>query len=185
MEGSGAGKGDSYRKVDAEKFAEGDSLAFPRKIMARLSTGGYIEVFIDSDSPIRDDGWKINADGYCYRDTNGFPLLLHRFLTGAQSGEVVDHINGDRLDNRSGNLRKVTAQANAQNLTCLKRNNTSGYRGVSYDKAAGRWYGSVKHDGKHYKKRFDSKEKAALWAAEKRRELGFTGSESPAPIPPA
>ena len=37
-------------------------------------------------------------------------FLLHRYLIGATKGEIVDHINGDRLDNRVCNLRIVSAQ---------------------------------------------------------------------------
>lgn len=170
-----AGKGDSYRRVEPEKWAEGYALAFGRILYALDTRGQTREVRVDASANVRPDGWRVNADGYAYRETKGYPLLLHRFIAGAQAGEVVDHANGDRLDNRRANLRKVSTQANNQNLTRLKSNNTSGYRGVSFDKAAGRWYGSVKHGGKHYKKRFDSKEKAALWAARKREELGFLG----------
>lgn len=56
-------------------------------------------------------------------------LKLHRFLMDAKEGEVVDHLNGDTLDNRLCNLRRCTVAQNAMNRS-LNKNNTSGYKGV-------------------------------------------------------
>ncbi len=42
-------------------------------------------------------------------------LYLHRFLTDAPDGQEVDHINGDRLDNRKSNLRFSTRSQNNAN----------------------------------------------------------------------
>ena len=50
----------------------------------------------------------------------------------------VDHISGDTHDNRKCNLREVTIQENMLNLQ-KKSNNTSGIRGVSFDKKRNRW----------------------------------------------
>jgi len=53
------------------------------------------------------------AHKYVALSINGRKTLLHRLLTGAPSGKVVDHINGDGLDNRRHNLRVCDP---AQNL---------------------------------------------------------------------
>ena len=60
-------------------------------------------------------------------------FLMHRFIMGNPKGFLIDHINGDTLDNRRENLRVVT---NSQNLMNSRiRNNTSSkYKGVSFDK---------------------------------------------------
>jgi len=135
--------------------------------------GAPIEVLVDDDCLARPDGWLINRDGYCYLPPHSEPIYLHRFIMSAPTGVIVDHRNGNRLDNRKENLRLIDDAGNSQNLTRLKSNNSSGIRGVCWDKKSNKWAGHVKKDGKKYKRCFDDKEKAAAWATAKRKELGF------------
>jgi hypothetical protein len=57
-------------------------------------------------------------------------MLAHRLILQAQTGEQIDHINGDDLDNRRINLRKCTHAENQRNRGKTKRNK-SGFKGVS------------------------------------------------------
>jgi hypothetical protein len=66
----------------------------------------------------------------------------HRLVVDAKEGEVVDHINGDTLDNRKQNLRIVTAVSNARNRTAKKAGCTSRYIGVSRNER-GEWVAQV------------------------------------------
>lgn len=59
----------------------------------------------------------------------GKRISLHRLLSGAKPGEVVDHVNGNTLDNRKSNLRVTTTRDNAQNT--LKGHGVAGVRGVT------------------------------------------------------
>ncbi len=75
---------------------------------------------IDLDSIIRFK-WRADRDGYV-TTTIRFPASdkktfarLHRLILGAKDGEIVDHINGNPLDNRRENLRITTKQINALN----------------------------------------------------------------------
>jgi hypothetical protein len=61
--------------------------------------------------------------------------------------EQIDHINGDKTDNRACNLREATNSQNGKNLG-LSKANASGCKGVSFEKYTGRWKASIRVDGK-------------------------------------
>lgn len=91
--------------------------------------------------------------------------LAHRLAWFYVHGEwptEIDHINKNKTDNRICNLRQVEHVQNMHNLG-LSRHNKSGIKGVSFDKATGKWAacfqlnGRTKHLG-----RFASKEEAAV-----------------------
>ena len=71
-------------------------------------------------------------------------VIMHRVLTGAPNGYVVDHINGDTLDNRKSNLRVCRHANNIRNMRKSDRPLTSPYTGVSYHKKSGKWQASIK-----------------------------------------
>jgi hypothetical protein len=92
---------------------------------------------------VDESDWPLVHDLTLYRGTNGYvyfsawsngrsqPQTLHSFLMGgARPGWHIDHLNGDKLDNRRCNLRFVSPSTNQANRRSLNRNNTSGYRGV-------------------------------------------------------
>lgn len=99
-------------------------------------------------------------------------LLAHRVIFALVNGEwpdgEVDHINGDRADNRWCNLRSVSHQDNAKNRA-IGRGNSSGLMGVHWNKANRCWIAEIKVDGvKHHLGSFGSKE--AAFAARKNAE---------------
>lgn len=88
------------------------------------------------------------------------PEYMHRVITNAPKGMNVDHINGNKLDNRVENLRLATPSENVQNKK-RKRNNQSGYKGVSYY-YAGKWRARIDVDGHEINLGYyDDKEDAA------------------------
>lgn len=92
---------------------------------------------------------------------------MHRLLMGLAKGDprTVDHINRDRLDNRRSNLRVVLSHENYQNVAS-RPGSTSAFRGVSWDKAKGKWRADVTLNGKnHYLGAFAVEELAAEVAA--------------------
>lgn len=81
---------------------------------------------------------------------NRVRLLMHRLITDAPTGKVVDHINGEGLDNRRANLRVCTITENLWNQPKQRKANTSSpYKGVSYCATTGRWKVQIRKRGKH------------------------------------
>lgn len=91
-------------------------------------------------------------------------VLLHRLILNAPEKMVVDHINGNGLDNRKANLRLCTQQQNTFNSKSTV-NNKHGYKGIRFDKRQPRkgWIAQITFNrkniylGSHY-----TKEEAAL-----------------------
>jgi hypothetical protein len=79
----------------------------------------------------------VGTNGYAYYsvwlDGRSWPRTLHSLLVGpTDPGMHIDHINGNKLDNRRLNLRVVTAALNQVNRKRLHPKNTSGARGVGF-----------------------------------------------------
>jgi hypothetical protein len=74
---------------------------------------------------------------------------MHRILMGSPVGMLVDHIDGDGLNNQRANLRVCTHAQNLRNRA-LPKNNKSGYRGVCWDKRINKWKASISCEGKNY-----------------------------------
>lgn len=67
---------------------------------------------------------------------------LHRLIMNPPVGMVVDHKNGNPFDNRKSNLRVCTQGQNCLNSS-IRRDNSSGVRGVWFDSARGKWCAQI------------------------------------------
>ncbi len=74
-------------------------------------------------------------------------IYLHRLVMGCKSKQEIDHIRRSTLDNRKSRLEEVTSSENSQN-TGIQSNNTSGVRGVSWNKSKDKWECYIKVKGK-------------------------------------
>ena len=73
--------------------------------------------------------------------------VVYAIYHGAWPVNQIDHINGDKSDNRIANLRDVTHAENGRN-TPMRINNTSGHTGVSWNINAGKWRARIMVRGK-------------------------------------
>lgn len=98
--------------------------------------------------------WQYRSSGYAGLTTylpvkRRRAIFLHRLIIGAGKGQIVDHINRNRLDNRCSNLRIVTNQQNTLN-SGKRKTNTSGYKGVTKHKRSGLWQAQAMLNGKKF-----------------------------------
>lgn len=93
--------------------------------------------WLDAD-PIIKFTWNSHTDGYAvaWDKDNKKKIYMHRYIMGVPPGEdyVVDHIDGDRLNNRRSNLRWVTKSQSNKNRAVMSHSKT-GYKGVYWDKS--------------------------------------------------
>jgi len=74
-------------------------------------------------------------------------LLMHRLIKDAQRGEQGDHIHHLTLDNRRSELRLCTQSQNMCNIG-KREDNTSGYKGVCWNKHKQKWQAQIRVNGK-------------------------------------
>lgn len=82
---------------------------------------------------------------YAARGVNS--VLMHREITRAKHGEYVDHIDGNSLNNQTSNLRICNCSQNTANAK-LSLSNTSGFKGVSFDKKLKKWRADIRCEGR-------------------------------------
>lgn len=116
------------------------------------------------------------SHGYRSIGIDGRDYTAHRlawlYVHGEWPAAYIDHINGDRADNRISNLRDVSQSVNMQNVYAPKSNNKSGFRGVSWHKQRSKFAARIKVDGKYRSLGlFESPEKAAAAYIAAKREL--------------
>lgn len=138
---------------------------------------GVSEFLFDIDDLplVESRSWYEDKDGYlisCYY-FNGRRRFVrfHRIVMNAKPGQVVDHINKNRADNRKCNLRCCKRAENDRNRS-IYSTNTSGVTGVYFDRQRGKWAASISYNRKRMLiGRFATKEDAVLARLEKESEL--------------
>lgn len=96
-----------------------------------VSSGEILIADATDADKLKQHSWCVSKTGYPVSNINGKVTKLHRYLLDlTDSNTIVDHINGNRLDNRQENLRICTQGENSRNLK-LSKSNRSGYTGIS------------------------------------------------------
>ncbi len=124
---------------------------FTGRVAGTLKKEGYLEVKIN---------WKL--------------YKVHRLIWQLEHGfeaEQIDHIDGNKSNNKISNLRNVTNRQNCQNYTIHRKGKLVG---CTWDKTRNRWKAQVKLNGKtKFLGRFDTEEQANLCYLSKLKELNI------------
>lgn len=151
-----------------------------RQIPLRNKYGETVAVaIVDADDYdwLMQSRWSLSACGYASGrvrlDGKSIVTFMHRYMLRPVKGLNVDHINGNRLDNRRCNLRLCTNAENKRNRGSLK-NSSSRFVGVSWSSVRRKWTATVHVKLKQvYTECFDSEEEAAR--ARDRKALEIQG----------
>jgi hypothetical protein len=96
-----------------------------------------------------DRAGAVHHTGYRNIQIDGVMYLEHRVIYKMHYGimpERIDHIDGNKENNRINNLRECTASQNSQNRG-RQSNNTSGVKGVCWRKKSGKWHAQIMSKG--------------------------------------
>jgi hypothetical protein len=121
----------------------------PRNILREIPLTQGLVALVDADDYVWLSRWKwyANKRGYTYyalrsawKDNYPHPLFMHREILGLKKGDgvICDHRDRNGLHNWRMNLRVVTPAISILNRK-FNKNNTSGYRGVAWNKNAKKW----------------------------------------------
>jgi HNH endonuclease/AP2 domain len=92
--------------------------------------------------------WQVDKENSVAMHFNGKTMLLHRFIINPPKGLEIDHIDGNRLNNQKSNLRLATSSQNKINRG-PRKDNKSGYKGVSWHKQQEKWTARIMTSGKY------------------------------------
>lgn len=141
---------------DLNEIIISDNIAKIQLYNIRQEVIGEALIDVEDISRVSQYKWRLSKGGTerskCANVLTGngketYTNSLHRHIMDCPDEMYVDHINGNRLDNRKVNLRICSNQEN--NFNTVKRSiNTSGYKGIWYDKTRDKWCSEIKVNGK-------------------------------------
>jgi hypothetical protein len=111
-----------------------------------LSQGKVAIIDTEYAEEVGNYNWAYHAAGYAIahnRLNNNKQFLLHRLIMKPPIEKQIDHINSNGLDCRKCNMRLCNHSQNKMNEG-LRSSNTSGFKGVSWNKARQKWTSQIK-----------------------------------------
>lgn len=128
--------------------------------MSEINLGNGYKTLIDEEDLNLTIGylWRRRCNGYVGAYKRGRTRLtakniaLHRLIMGVIDNPVhIDHINGNKLDNRKSNLRLATMSQNLGNQRKQNRKTSSRFKGVSFNTEKMKWAAYINCHGKRYR----------------------------------
>jgi hypothetical protein len=141
-------------------------------VMGRVGPNRLVTIIDEADRELCQHKWHLNQSGYAkraiYIDGRQVTKTLHRAVMERvldrplEKGEMIDHKDGDRLNNTRSNLRLATPTQNQWNCGPRKK---IGYKGIKFSKKLGRWLAVINFEGKrlYFGSHQDPKDAAAAY----------------------
>jgi len=115
--------------------------------MEKVLTDGKVVIYSPEDHELISKYSWFHNQGYCKATVDGKKgTMMHRFLMNATNDQLIDHINGNKLDNRRENLQVTNVIRNGQNKK-KRKNASSKYYGVTYKKSSGKYMSRITDNG--------------------------------------
>jgi hypothetical protein len=114
-----------------------------------LTQGRYAIADAEDYERISRHRWCLSRSGkrlYAQRRSRGRTIRMHQFIMKPPGGMLVDHINGNGLDNRRCNLRICSRLENSRNRR-VNPNTVTGYKGLYRSRRTGRYYAQIFFEG--------------------------------------
>lgn len=139
-----------------------------------VNTGREILIEESDYNLISEYLWCESKEGYARttsKSNKNKSILMHRLIFGNRSPELIDHINGNKLDNRRCNLRGCSNSQNQMNRQ-VSKNKSSQYKGVHWASDRGKWRALIQKDKATYRLGdFETEDAAAIAYNEKALQL--------------
>lgn len=134
------------------------------------------KIYIDAEDydKVKDYCWSVAKNGYAVArcGIKDAPILMHRIIMDAKEEDVIDHRNHEILNNRKTNLRLCDNYKNMANQS-LSKANTSGFKGVYWDKEKELWNVKIGYNNKQIHIGYYSDYEKAIEARMKAEEEYF------------
>jgi len=165
---------EAHKILTGELPSSPETYAMVQKFYGKADSVEHMEITLTKNATAQIDAsdfemlsrhsWHLTSGGYAAsRDTrnNNQHIYMHRLIMNAPSSLQVDHINGNRTDNRRSNLRLCTETQNSANRGKQVNGVSSRYKGVSLDISKGKWIAQITANGMKRQRRFRSENQAA------------------------
>jgi hypothetical protein len=180
-------------KQTANRVKGGCSFLGDRMKLIPVTRGKFAQVDDEDFDRINQWRWQLSSEGYVFRriwkriDDPRKTSSMHREVLRTPVGFNTDHIDHDKLNNCKSNLRTCSEHENQGN-SFLRKNNTSGFKGVCFDKNRKTWFAQIRNTSTRIRMGgFSSPEEAARAYDKKALEVfgKFARLNFSLPLPPA